>query len=452
MYKDGQKMWGEILASLKLSTSPVTFKTWFSGSYVMDYKDIDGARVLVVGVKSSFLKEQIEKRYLDKIKDILFKKGDTGSRVMFVVSQKEVGLPAVGSGPLFSGVAIKHIQSSFNSEAINPNHTFENFIVGPSNNLAFLAANQVAGQIGKVYNPLLFYGPTGVGKTHLLQAIGNEVLTKYDDAKILYITAEKFTNDYLESLANRTQAAFRNKYRSVHVLVIDDIQFLAGKESTQDEFFHTFNDLYLSGKQIIAASDKHPKELGKLKERLMSRFLGGMCADLSLPDYEMKVAIIRAKCAERGFVVEERVVDLIASECAGGARELEGMLTSTLAMLRISKNGAGIEELRDIVSKNKPKSIKITKEDLIDAVSKHFETNIIDLASSSRKARLVFARQVLMYLLRSELAMPLVTIGDLLGGRDHSTIIHGVYKIADRIKSSSKIKDEVLRVKNLSVN
>jgi chromosomal replication initiator protein len=446
MYKDGQKVWAEVLSSLKITVSASSFKTWFSGSYLLEYKKTEDRTLLIIGVKNGFLKEQIEKRYLEVIVDILKAKGLGSIEIVLVVSQKENASVVSKSAPLLSGIAQNYILDYPKSSSLNPYHNFSNFIVGGSNNLAYIAATQVAGQLGRVYNPLLFYGPTGVGKTHLLQAIGNEILAKYEDAKVLYVTAERFTNDFLESLRNKNQEAFRNKYRHVHLLIIDDIQFLAGKEGTQDEFFHTFNELYLSGKQIIAASDKHPKELGKLKDRLISRFLGGMCADLSMPDIEMKMAIIKAKCGDRGITLDDEIVNYIARECTGGARELEGMLTTTLAHIKLSGSANSVSDIKSALVKNKKISKSITAGMIMEACCRHFKSKLSDIKSRSRSASLVKTRQVIMYLLRVELELPLESIGDLLGGRDHATVIHGFKKIEKEISLNQTLKDEVLRI------
>lgn len=452
MFKDGQRVWGDVLSSLKTTVSASSFKTWFSGSYLLEYKKSEDKTLLIIGVKNSFLKEQIERRYLEVIVDILREKGLGQVEVVLVVSQKESAPQVSRNTPLFTGVAQNYILENLRPNSLNPYHTFNNFIVGKSNNLAYIAATQVASQLGRVYNPLLFYGPTGVGKTHLLQAIGNEILAKYEDAKVLYVTAERFTNDFLESLRNKNQEAFRNKYRHIHCLLIDDIQFLAGKESTQDEFFHTFNELYLSGKQIIAASDRHPKELGKLKDRLISRFLGGMCADLSMPDLEMKMAIIKARCLDRDITLDDDVVSYIASECNGGAREIEGVLTTTLAHIKLSGHANSLTDIKNSLLKNKWAPKSITPGMIIDACCRHFRSRIVDIKGKSRNASLVKTRQVIMYLLRKELGLPLETIGDLLGGRDHATVIYGFKKIEKEASLNQSLKDEILRIVDIINN
>lgn len=448
MTSTGQRVWGSVLSTLKSQVSASNYKTWFLGSYVLDYKETSGKNLLIIAVGNNFVKEQIESRFHNSISQIVDGLDLGEVEIVFVVSQKEAKTNA-SSSPLFSGVADQYVASA-KYDALNSNHTFANFMVGSSNNLAYLAASQVCDNLGSVYNPFLAYGPTGVGKTHLLQAIANEVLSKVYDAKVLYATSEKFTNDFLESLKNGTQAAFRGKYRSLNLLIVDDIQFLAGKESTQDEFFHTFNELILAGRQVVLASDRHPKDLGRLKERLVSRFLGGMVADIGLPDIETKMLIVKTKCQERGINLDLPVVEHIARECDGGARELEGILTSVLAHIKLSDSPSSADEIVFAINKGRraPRD-KISSKDVISAVCRHFGISVEDLRGSCRKSRLVFARQIAMYMMRQNLGLSLEKVGDTLGGRDHSTVIHGVDKIDRAIRTNISLRDEVSRVRSL---
>lgn len=442
----GQKIWASILSDLKTQVSASTFKTWFSGSSVLDFKEGASGGVLVVGVKNSFLKEQVETRYLSVIEKVAKKKG-LDMAIAFEVLKEEKATPTT-EAPLFSGEAPTFINSFKKIDNLNPAHTFKNFVVGASNNLAFMAFGQVAESPGAVYNPLFVYGETGVGKTHLLQACGNEVLNKVADAKVLYVSAEKFTNDYIESLGNRTQAHFRQKYRSVDVLIVDDVQFLAGKESTQDEFFYTFNELYLSGRQVVLACDRHPKDLGRLKDRLVSRFLGGMIVDVGNPDLELRVAILKSKCQEKGVVLNDDLLTYIAQSCSGSVRELEGLLVQVLSLTKLSSGKMTVEQIKAVVDRNKvvvkdPVSSKV----VVGAVSKHFKIAKDDLCGSRRKAQLVRARQVLMFLLRVDLGMALDAIGEVVGGRDHSTIIYGVDKVEALYSKDQVMRDEIARIR-----
>ncbi len=443
---ESQKIWTDILSEIKSQVSLSVFKTWFLGSRALDIKESREKKLLVVGVKNNFLKEHLEQRYFGVISDIAKKKIGINSEIIFVVAS---GVQAAsGREPIFSGV-VQNVILKRKVEILNPNYTFENFAVGASNNLPYVAAKGVAGNIGSNYNPLFIYGPTGVGKTHLLQAIGNEFCSSSIDGKTLYVSSEKFTNDYLESLVNKTQIAFRTKYRTLDLLLIDDIQFLSGKESTQDEFFHTFNELVISGKQVVIVADRHPKDLPRIKERLVSRFLGGLSVDVNLPDLEMRTAILRLKCREKGVTIDDDVITYIAESCDGGARELEGSLISALSLSRLSGGKSSLSEIKEATERNKKViNIKVGADKIIDIVSSYYQVKKYDLCGSSRKSKINLARQVAMYFLRQVGGFSLAEIGERVGGRDHSTIIHGVEKI-QRLAASAAFGDDLLRIKKL---
>lgn len=444
----GQKLWASILTGVKSQVSASTYKTWFSGSYLLECKKSGGRDILVVGTKSSFLKEQLETRYRPLVLEAAKKEGLGNCDILFVVSKQEKATAPTAAAPLFSGIAQTFITSHRKSDALNPNHTFENFVVSPANNLAHLAAVQAASNLGSLYNPLFIWGPTGVGKTHLMQAFGNYVLSNVLDSKVLYVSAEKFTNDFLEALNNHSMQAFRQKYRSVDVLLVDDIQFLAGKDSTQDEFFYTFNELYLSGRQIVVVADRHPKELGKIKDRLVSRFLGGMTVDLPKADVDLRSAILKTKCAEKGIVLADDVISYIAEVCDSGARELEGVLVQVLSQIRLSSGKVGLMEIKRTLA-NTPLTPRrsISAGGVIEAVCKHFKISREDLCGPVRKSAFVYPRQVLMYLLRLDLGLQLDGVGELIGGRDHSTVLYGVEKIAKQIAIDLTKRDEIVRIR-----
>ena len=443
---EGKKIWNNILSGVKSQVSHSTFKTWFSGSYVLDFKEDTEKPTLIVALKNSFLKEQVEARYRPIIKTIIEKNGTRRIEVIFVVAPKAEDKKPKAE-PIFSGIPQAYYTNNRKPETLNPNYNFDNFVVGPANNLAYAAAKQAASHASS-YNPLLIYGTTGVGKTHLLQAIGNQLLQTFQDAKVIYSSAEKFTNEYIESLRNKTQERFRAKYRSADLLLVDDVQFLAGKEGTQDEFFHTFNELALANKQIVLVSDKHPSQLGKIKERLTSRFMGGMCVDIGLPDVEMRRAIIDVKCKSRGILLPEEITQFIAQSCPGGARELEGLLISALSLSRLSGGKISLDDVKAAASNFSNTPDKIHPELVIKAVGSHFKIPADELLGASRKANIVFARQILIYLLRKDLGLPLVRIGGLVGGRDHSTIIHSVEKVGKQTESDRNLKDEIFRIRS----
>ena len=443
---EGKKIWSNILSGVRSQVSHSTFKTWFSGSYVLDFKTDTAKPTLIVALKNSFLKEQVEARYKPVIKKIIDKNGTRSLEVIFVVAPK-IDDKKPQSEPIFSGIPQAYYIKGGKAEVLNPDYNFANFVVGPSNNLAYTAAKQ-ASSLASTFNPLLIYGTTGVGKTHLLQAIGNQMLSTFEDAKIIYASSEKFTNEYIESLKNKTQEQFRNKYRTADLLLVDDIQFLAGKESTQDEFFYTFNELSLLKKQVVLVSDKHPSVLGKIKERLISRFLGGMCVDISLPDIEMRKAMIDIKCQARGVSLPEEISLFIAESCPGGARELEGLLISALSLSRLSGGKISLDDVKKVSSNFTNTKEAIPPENVTLSVASHFKIPADDLVGASRKANIVLARQILIYLLRKDLGLPLVRIGVLVGGRDHSTIIHSIKKLKNLIETDRNLNDEVLRIRS----
>lgn len=448
MIMNGQKIWSGILAGIKSQISASMFRTWFGGSYVVDFIRGEDKNILVVGLRNNFIKEQVESRYLPIITGEAQKTGAGKVEIVFRVSAAPKKVDNGGAEPLFTGVAPTYLGARRLSENLNPGHTLANFVVGPSNNLAYLACQQAAGELGKTYNPLFIYGPTGVGKTHLLQAVGNEVLSRYLDGRVLYASAEKFTNDYLDSLWNKTMPAFRNKYRNVDLLLVDDVQFLAGKESTQDEFFYTFNELSLAGRQIVLAADHHPSELTRIQERLGSRFLAGMTVDIGKPDLELRIAILRAKCREHGMILDDEIIAYIAQVCQSSARELEGVLVQVLSTVKLAGGKISLEAVRGVVEKQRViEQPPVTPGKIIEAVCRNFKVSASELCGPKRKAGLVRARQVLMYLLRQELNLPLEAVGTLVGGRDHSTVLYSIGKVERDVLVDQNRRDQIMRIK-----
>lgn len=443
-----QKIWSGILAGVKSQVSSSAYKAWFSGSYLMEIKKEQEKEIFVVACKNNFLKRQLETKYMPLVLEEAKTQGFSNCQVVYVVSQMEKE-STPKTEPLFSGVLKTYVNYSRKADSLNPNHTFDNFVVGPSNNLAHMAFSQAASNLGSLYNPVFVYGPTGVGKTHLLQALGNYVLSNVLDVKVLYASAEKFTNDYIESLNNRTQQTFRQKYRSVDVLIVDDVQFFAGKESTQDEFFHTFEELALSGRQLVIASDKHPKDLIRIKDRLTSRFMGGMTVDIAKADVELRAAILKAKCKEKNVFLSDEVINYIAKVCDRGAREIEGVLVQVLSLVRLSGGKVGLEEIREVVERNFKKDARaISAGSVIEAVCRHSKISRQDLCGPSRKASFAYPRQILMFLLRVDLGLSFFSVGELLGGRDHSTVLYGVEKIQGLLNTNKGIGDELSRIRS----
>ena len=332
--------------------------------------------------------------------------------------------------------------------------TFDTFVVGSNNNLAHAAALAVAESPGEIYNPLFIYGGVGLGKTHLMHAIAHFILKNNPRAKILYVSSETFTNELIDAIRNKnniTTTEFREKYRNNDVLLIDDIQFIIGKESTQEEFFHTFNTLYESKKQIIISSDKPPKEIETLEERLRSRFEWGLTVDIQSPDYETRMAILRKKEEMEGYNIDNEVIKYIATNIKSNIRELEGALTKIVALSRLNKCditlGLAEEALKDIISPNAQR--EVTPNLIIQVVSDHFGITPLDISSQKRTKEIVYPRQIVMYLCRNMTETPLQSIGRILGGRDHTTIIHGSEKIAADMNKDDNLKNtiEILKKK-----
>ena len=323
--------------------------------------------------------------------------------------------------------------------------TFENFIRGPSNQFAFAAAQAVAANPSGAYNPLFIYGPSGLGKTHLLNAIQIEIHKNHPDYNIVYVDCEKFTNEIITAGKMATTEQFRQKYREADVLLIDDIQFLAGKESTQEEFFHTFNTLHGANKQIILSSDRPPKDMDILEDRIRSRFEWGLLADIQSPDYETRIAILRKKQELDGYSVSDDVIEYIASNIKSNIRELEGALNKIIAYANLEKREINIDlaeqVLRDIISPNEKKVI--TPEFIIDTVADHFDITPSDIVGSKRSSKIVFPRQIAMYLCREMLDAPLTGIGKMMGDRDHTTVMHGIEKIEKEMSAKDSVRNTV---------
>ena len=337
---------------------------------------------------------------------------------------------------------------------LNPRYTFDTFVVGANNNLAHAASLAVAESPGEIYNPLFIYGGVGLGKTHLMHSIGHFILKNNPKAKILYVTSEKFTNELIDAIRNKNNIStteFREKYRNNDVLLIDDIQFIIGKESTQEEFFHTFNALYEAKKQIIISSDKPPKEIETLEERLRSRFEWGLTVDIQSPDYETRMAILRKKEELEGYNIDNEVIKYIATHVKSNIRELEGALTKIVALSKLNKReittDLAEEALKDLISPGGAR--EITPELIIQVVSEHFGITPADISSKKRNKEIVYPRQIAMYLCRTMTSTPLQGIGKCLGDRDHTTIIHGAEKITADLEKNESLRStlEILKKK-----
>ena len=435
--------WDKILLTLKEEheITNISYSTWLEPLKPHSFKD---NTVTIIVPEQTFL-QYVNKKYGFLLKVTISEFLEKECEVDFKVKEQIAETEEPSAPQLIKNNKVSVSPDVIQSANLNPKYTFDTFVVGGNNNLAHAAALAVAESPGEIYNPLFIYGGVGLGKTHLMHAIAHFILKNNAKSKILYVTSETFTNELIDAIRNKnniTTTEFREKYRNNDVLLIDDIQFIIGKESTQEEFFHTFNTLYESKKQIIISSDKPPKEIETLEERLRSRFEWGLTVDIQSPDYETRMAILRKKEEMEGYNIDNEVIKYIATNIKSNIRELEGALTKIVALSRLNKCDITLElaeeALKDIISPNAQR--EVTPDLIIQVVSDHFGLTPLDISSQKRNKEIVYPRQIVMYLCRDMTATPLQTIGRYLGGRDHTTIIHGAEKI-----TGDMAKDDTLR-------
>ena len=448
--------WDEIIHKLKIEygLSNVSFRTWIEPLEV--YNVSDSTVYILVPLKSSV--DYINQKYLLPFEVCIAEITGQEFEVKFITVDDSQNINVKNQDDTYKKNATQI--SLFEQANLNPKYTFDTFVVGGNNNFAHAASLAVSESPGEIYNPLFLYGGVGLGKTHLMHSIAHFILEKDPTKKVLYVTSETFTNELIEALKSGktsggnelAMTAFREKYRNIDVLLIDDVQFIIGKESTQEEFFHTFNHLHVSGKQIIISSDKPPKDIETLEARLRTRFEWGLIADISSPDYETRMAILRKKEELDGlqkYHISNEVMQYIATNVKSNIRELEGSLNKLIALHKLKNEEINImlaaEALKDIVSPNKNR--QITPELILEVVSEHFSVSIADLKSGKRNANIANSRQIAMYLCRTMTDTPLKSIGIMLGGRDHSTVSHGVDKVTEDIKSNEALNNTIEIIK-----
>ncbi|PLX97696.1 MAG: chromosomal replication initiator protein DnaA [Desulfuromonas sp.] len=435
-----EQIWNKTLDKLELSLNPQHFATWIKPIELVDIK----ADTVKLQVPNRFFLDWIRENYFQMIRETLSTIGSVEYNLEFNISANSSENNIKNSNKEEQPVPAKKFSPPLNrnqSININPKYTFDEFVTGSSNQFAYAAAMAVANNPATTYNPLFVYGGVGLGKTHLVNAIGNEILKNDPQMSICYYTSEKFMNELINSLRYNKMDEFRNKFRTMDVLMIDDIQFIAGKERTQEEFFHTFNSLYESHKQIVVTSDKFPKEIPGLEERLRSRFEWGLIADIQAPDVETKQAILKVKAENNGIDLPEDVALFLANSASNNVRDLEGYLVRIGAYASLTSTSISLEMAKDIlkdilVEKNR----KISTEQIQKAVAAHFGIKNSDLKSAKRHKALVMARQIAMYLTRQLTPLSYPDIGEQFGGKDHSTIIHAIKKIDKQLENDMQLK------------
>lgn len=437
--------WNEILETVKKEheISDVSFDTWMRP---LEVYAIEGNTLYILVPSEQMALSYISKKYYLPLKVAIAEIIGIEYEITFILPEqaKKINL---SKKPPKKTTALNGSNSN-----LNPNYTFDTFVVGNNNRFAQSAALAVAESPGEAYNPLYIYGGPGLGKTHLMHSIGHFILDHNPETKVIYVTSEEFTNEVIESIRNGNASSmtkFRDKYRTVDVLMIDDIQFIIGKESTQEEFFHTFNALQTQGKQIILTSDKPPKDMETLEERIRSRFEWGLMADIGVPDYETRMAILQKKAETDNFEIDDEILNYIATNIKSNVRELEGALNKLFAYHNLVGTSITMEiaqkELQNIITPDKPR--EITPQLIIEVVSEHFHISIDQMISKSRSSNIAKPRQIAMYLCKDMTGSPLDSIGTLLGGRDHSTIIHGVRKVEEEYENNETVRSTIETIK-----
>lgn len=457
----GKQIWQAALGDLETRVSRANFETWLRSTQIIELRD-DLAKI---GAPNSFAADQLRSKFAVDIQEALSLIVGHRLAVEFaVLNSSQSGNPspqrahrptgrkpaAKSSSPDPSPAQQLELTGA-PEHGLNPKYVFEKFVVGSNNRLAHAAALAVADRPADKFNPLFLYGGVGLGKTHLLHAIGHRALARDPSLKIRYVSSETFTNDMVNAIRQQRNEEFRNRYRTIDILMIDDIQFIAGKEGTQEEFFHTFNALYQSGKQIVISSDRPPKAIATLEDRLRSRFEGGLLADVQPPDLETREAILAEKGQDLGILMPADVLEYVAQKVQLNIRELEGALNKIIALANLYGQpismDLAVQALTD--SAVEARRRQLTPEHVLEAVTRYYQVTLAELRGPSRRRILVIPRQVAMFLMRAETGSSLVEIGQRLGGRDHSTVLHGIEKVERQIETDQRLRSEIIAVKEL---
>lgn len=455
-------LWQAVLGEIELTISRGNFMTWFKGTSLLKHTD----ETITIGVTNIFIKQQLEKKYSEVIAQTLAKNGLVANTIEYKIAVSQPDKMRGAAAPsepvqtateatpelapattLRPGDSLGDGLSHSYRQGLNEQYTLDNFVVGSSNDVAFAACQAVAAQPGTKYNPLFLYGGVGIGKTHLIQAVGNILAARHPGAKVLYISTEQFVQEFVDALRFRKTAAFARHYRTADVLIVDDVQFIAGKEKMQEEFFHTFNALHQANKQIIISSDRPPKDIPTLQDRLRSRFSGGMTIDMQIPEFETRCAIVQNKAQNHGTELEREVVQYLATNINTNIRELEGALNQLLAYCEVRglEPSLAIASSLLTISKTRPKHLSAKQ--IIERTAKHFQIPIEDIVGPKRDKDIVVPRQIAMYMLRNELKLSFPKIAKELGRKDHTTAIHSVSKIDKEAQTDASLRMAIAEIR-----
>ncbi|MCX6757493.1 MAG: chromosomal replication initiator protein DnaA [Candidatus Nomurabacteria bacterium] len=446
-----KELWKNCLGQIENDVSKANFSTWFRNTCILK----EDAGIIYIGVPNEFVRDWLKNKYHKLITKTIADFFDTMRAVEYSITKIEGIQEEVknqnNASFINKELPLKDLYNINKEDNLNPRYKFDSFIVGSFNELAYAAAQAIIAKPGMSYNPFFVYGGTGLGKTHLIQGIGNSVKEKYPDKKVHYITLEKFATDLVNSFqfGNNKANSFKEKYRKYDLLIIDDIQFIGKMEKTQEELFHTFNTFYENNKQIVFSSDKHPNFIPGLEDRLKSRFAAGMIVDVSEPEYESRLAILKVKLQEFGINLDEEVVQYIASSIQGNIRELEGSLNTIICQYRLKNRPISLNEVKTLLKNNiKPKKGVVIK-DIVKIIADFYNLEEAEIYEKTRRKEIVKARQVVMYILREDFNISYPLIGQKLGGKDHTTVIHSHLKIKSSIKTDASLVSELEQIRIL---
>lgn len=443
---DTRQVWENVLVDIELTVSKASFTTWFKGTHIIRIED----GVVYIGVPSQFYKDYLADKHHKQILRTLRAALEDVRGVEYVIAKQDKTKEAekraaprtvtIGELPLAEHYVSKN-------DNLNPRYTFDTFVVGPFNEVAHAAAQAVVNEPGITYNPLFVYGNTGYGKTHLIQAVGNQLKKLSPTRKVYYVTSNTYTNDYVAALQSNNVQQHKEKYRQYDVLIMDDVQFLSGREKSQEELFHLFNTLYENNKQIIFSSDRHPHYIQNLAERLKSRFGQGMIVDISPPDHESRIAILRTKASHHNFLISDEAVEFLATTVDGNIRDLEGVLNRVIVQTQLKGATLDAEDLRGLVKNNVKPQKNVSLKDVVRHVAAFYDINEQSIYEKTRKKEVVKPRQLIMYIMREDYSISYPAIGERLGGRDHTTVIHSCEKIKQELLHNTTLMHEVEQIR-----
>jgi chromosomal replication initiator protein len=447
---DTNDLWNKALVDIELNLSKTTFNTWFKNTRIIDITD--GS--VRLGVANEFIRDWLSSKHHKLILKTLRDLCDQVRSVEYTISKIDLSkIPQKSPTPVFNPTGQLPLQDTqlTREDGLNPKYTFESFVVGPFNELAYVAAQSIINNPGTLYNPFFVHGGTGLGKTHIIQSIGNTLKAKHSHKKIFYTTLDRFSSEFVQAINTNKSAIFKERYKKYDVLILDDIQFIKGKDKTQEELFHIFNYLYDLNRQIIFSSDKHPNFISGLEERLKSRFNAGMIVDISNPEFESRLAVLKVKAGEASVFLTDEILSFIAQSVQGNIRELEGVLNVVLIQTQIKGRSLYTHEVKALIKNNISTKKNLSVKEVIALIAEYYSTTEETLYKKSRRKEIVHPRQVAMYILREVYDISYPSIGDKFGGRDHTTVMHSVEKIKNDLKDDVKLQEEVSDLRNICV-